>query len=177
VRNIGNTSIVLNKENDIVSFIQDIKLEPIKYKDHKHLINPDRKLSSTTSLITNPNYGVFDIESLVDTDNRGERYSRVYALGFVTYYGSDLTTYYLTDNSSNTPEGSANLVLKCIDKMLVSKYHKFIFYVHNLGKFDVVFLHKILLDYNLNGEEKYVLEPLYRDNQIIRLDVKLNRKK
>jgi len=27
--------------------------------------------------------------------------------------------------------------------MLVSIYHNYIFYIHNLGKFDVVFLHKI----------------------------------
>jgi len=67
-----------------------------------------------------------------------------------------LTTYYLTDYFENTAEGSANLVLKCIDKMLAPKYQKYIFYVHNLGKFEVVFLHKFLLDYNLNIEDKYI---------------------
>lgn len=55
--------------------------------------------------------------------------------------------------------------------MLVSKYHNFIFYVHNLGRFDVIFLYKILLDYNSKlisdgVSAKYILEPLYRDNHL-----------
>lgn len=186
VRTIGNTSIVLNQNNDIVSFIQDIKLEPIKYKDHKRLINPEFKTqgSVTSQLMANPNFGVFDLETLDDIDQNGENYSRVYALGFITNLGAfnaenfnDLTTYYLTDHFPNTLDGSACLVLKCIDSMLIPKYNKFYFYVHNLGRFDVVFLFKILLDYNLNVEEKYIVEPLYRDNQIIRLVLKLKVKK
>jgi hypothetical protein len=139
--------------------------------------------------MTNPNYGVFDLETFVDKDGNGNSYSRVYALGFVTSdqfkqskastESEPLTLYYLTDHFPNTEEGSAKLVLMCIDKMLVPKYNKFIFYVHNLGRFDVIFLHKILLDYNLTRtEDKYILEPFYRDNQIIRLIVKtkINKK-
>jgi len=113
-----------------------------------------------------------------------DSYSMVFALGFVTTGGfkqskdsTDLTLYYLTDHFSNTVEGSAKLVLLCIDNMLVSKYNKFIFYVHNLGKFDVIFVHKFLLVYNLTVKYKYVLDPLYRDNQIIRLTVKLKNTK
>lgn len=49
--------------------------------------------------------------------------------------------------------------------MLVNKYHNFIFYVHNLGRFDIIFIYKILLDYNSKlesdgGLAKYILEPL-----------------
>ena len=55
--------------------------------------------------------------------------------------------------------------------MLVPLYNKFIFYVHNLGKFDVIFLQKPLFDYNQNVEDKYKLTPFYRNNQIIRLTV------
>jgi hypothetical protein len=96
--------------------------------------------------------------------------------------GWSLTTYYLTDHFPNTAEGSAKLVLKCIFDMLVPKYHNFIFYVHNLGRFDVVFLYKFLLDYNSKlvsegGSAKYILEPLYRDNQILRLILKLQKNK
>jgi hypothetical protein len=142
--------------------------------------------------MTNPNYGVFDLETFIDTDERGNSYSRVYALGFVTSdqfkqskastESEPLTLYYLTDHFPNTLEGSAKLVLKCLDNMLVKKYHNFIFYVHNLGRFDIIFIHKILLDYNSKiesegGLAKYILEPLYRDNQIIRLIVKLKKKK
>jgi DNA polymerase type B, organellar and viral len=81
--------------------------------------------------------------------------------------------YYLTDYFANTVEGSSKLVLKCIDEMLNYAYSNYIFYVHNLGRFDVIFLHKILLDYNLNVKYKYVLTPSYRDNKILRLIIKL----
>lgn len=54
-------------------------------------------------VITNPNYGVFDIETFIDTDNTGNNYSRVFALGFATSINGFMakkkivTTYYLTD--------------------------------------------------------------------------------
>lgn len=58
--------------------------------------------------------------------------------------------------------------------MLVPKYHNFTFYVHNLGRFDVVFLLKILLDFNLSLEkDKYIVTPFYRDNQVLRLTVSI----
>lgn len=67
--------------------------------------------------MTNPNYGIFDIETFHDPDesysngieHNKDNYSRVYALGFVTTGGlkqspistadsTDLTLYYLTDH-------------------------------------------------------------------------------
>lgn len=128
------------------------------------------------SPMSNPNFGVFDIETFEDIDNEGDNYSRVYALGFITTKLTDLKTYFLTDSCSNTVEGSAELVLKCLDDMLVPVYDKFIFYVHNLGRYDVVFIYKILLDYNSKFGDKYILEAIYRDSQIIRLTVKLKIK-
>jgi hypothetical protein len=59
--------------------------------------------------------------------------------------------------------------------MLTEKYNNYIFYVHNLGKFDVIFLYLILLD--SNEKQNIILFPLYRDNQIIRIIVKLNYNK
>lgn len=47
-----------------------------------------------------------------------------------------------------------------------------IFYCHNLGGYDVVFLLKSLYDYNQNHEDKYILNPIFRDNKIIRLTIK-----
>jgi hypothetical protein len=66
--------------------------------------------------------------------------------------------------------------------MVGPKNHKFNFYVQNLGRFDLVFLHNILLEYNSKlvlegGSAKYILEPLYRDNQILRLNLKLKKNK
>ena len=64
--------------------------------------------------------------------------------------------------------------------MLQPKYHNYIFYVHNLGGFDVLFIHKILKEYNLiNNKEYYILKSIYRDDIIIKLSIsiKINKNK
>ena len=169
----------MNNNADILFFSQKIELQAIKYKSHIKLVNSESNKNSKIfdiKIMSNPNFGVFDIETFIDLDSNGDEYSRVYALGFITKM-RNISMYYLTDFFKNTIEGSNKLVLKCLDDMLVDQYHNFIFYVHNLGKFDVVFLYKILLDYNLIVKNKYILQPLYRNNQIIRLTVKLNNNK
>jgi hypothetical protein len=122
--------------------------------------------------MSNPNYGVLDLETFVEQTEKGEHYSRVFALGYFTKLEPEPKMFYLTDYFDNTTTSSNKLVLKCIDEMLSSAMSNYIFYVHNLGKFDVIFLHKILLDYNLNVKDKYVLIPFYRDNKILRLVIR-----
>lgn len=176
VREIGNLSVVLNKDNNIELFIKEIDLPSIKYREHNKFINPDSNLHnlklSKPIPMRNPKFGVFDVETFNDTTSDGEIYSRIYALGFCIYMDKP-SMFYLTDYFDNTLVSSHKLVLKCIDAMLIPEYNKYIFYVHNFGKFDAIFLHKILLDYNLSAlpENQYKLIPLYRDNKIIKLDV------
>lgn len=161
-----------------------IPLAPIKYADFNKVLNQEknRKFISVPQPITNPNYGVFDIETFIDINENGERYSRVFALGFMTKTNKKPIMFYLTDhfeidiNNTSSSSESEKLVLKCIDEILISDYNNYIFYVHNLGKFDVIFLQKILLDYNLNVKEKYFLTPFYREDKILRLIVKVKLK-
>jgi len=59
--------------------------------------------------------------------------------------------------------------------MLKPKYNKNIFYVHNLGRFDVPFIIKALSAFNKTPEGKdnpYILDASTRDNQILRLIIK-----
>lgn len=57
--------------------------------------------------------------------------------------------------------------------MLRFKYSDIIFYIHNLGKFDIVFIIKALLEYNKWIDRKvYKLEIIYRDNIILKLKIK-----
>jgi len=52
--------------------------------------------------------------------------------------------------------------------MLINKYHKSIFYSHNLSSYDVIFLYNVLLNYNENiGFEHYNLKTTMRENKII----------
>ena len=55
---------------------------------------------------------------------------------------------------------SDSVVIKLVNELLRSKYSKTTFYCHNLGGFDVVFVLKVLIDYNdksSNEENKYKL--------------------
>nr|QWO71369.1 DNA polymerase [Termitomyces sp. T123] len=176
VRECGNLSVALNKDYDIELLIKQINLPPIKYTEHNKFINPESNLSRSKQSkpipTRNPKFGVFDIETFIDKSSDGVSYSRVYALGFCTCMG-DPSLYYLIDYFDNTLESSNKLVIKCIDDMLIPEFNNYIFYAHNFGRFDAIFLHKILLDYNLSAEteNQYKIVPLYRDNKMIRLEV------
>jgi hypothetical protein len=58
--------------------------------------------------------------------------------------------------------------------MLIDKYNNYIFYAHNLGGYDVLFIYHALLTANLN-KEYYKLKTTTRDKTIIRLDIKINK--
>jgi hypothetical protein len=170
-RTIGNTTLNLNLyDSKIESFVQTIKLDPIKYlprdENKNQIIKRKPKSTRMPHRIlaqSNPNWGVFDLETFTDQTLEGKFYSRVYAVGFLTKF--EKITFYFTYLFSNNREGSQQLVLYCINQMLKPKFNNFIFYVHNLGKFDVIFGQKVLVDYYHNVENKYKLEPLYRDNK------------
>lgn len=59
--------------------------------------------------------------------------SKVYALGFYTKHGAK--TFYIYQKFD-----SYELLLRCLDSMLIAQYSGLTFYVHNLGRFDLVFL-------------------------------------
>jgi hypothetical protein len=122
--------------------------------------------------MANPNFGVFDLETMVVEDSKGNKTSVVFALGFKTNYSdNDLSLFYLTDYYDPDANSFNLLVIKCIDAMLVPKYNKFIFYIHNMGAFDAIFFNKILLDFNMNNDDKYLVESFYRDDKMIKVEI------
>ena len=151
-RTIGKTSVKI-KNQKVIDFKVNInlpKIEPLEI-----LKKP---------LERNINIGTFDLETFKDVDGL----AKVYAIGFYTRETSNL--YYLTDCPNLD---SKNLILNCIDAMLTKKYNKYIFYVHNLGHFDIVFLYNVLLTYNSEkGTDHYILNSIWRDNVIIKLEIK-----
>jgi hypothetical protein len=61
--------------------------------------------------------------------------------------------------------------------MLTNTYNNYIFYCHNFGKYDVVFLYLILLEANKSlAYEHYILKRIMRDGVIIKLDIKVKNK-
>jgi hypothetical protein len=70
------------------------------------------------------------------------------------------------------------LILDCINEMLRSKYNKIIFYCHNLGGYDIVFILKTLYTFNentLDETKKYKISLTLRDNRIIRYVIKRDK--
>lgn len=116
----------------------------------------------------NNNIGALDLETYTCDDS----IARVYALGFQTTIDRLPSLFYLTSHASNLNQDE--LVLTCFDSLLKPKYNNFTIYVHNLGKFDVIFIYNILLTANKRkGFEYYHLNPTFRDDVIIKLVIKI----
>jgi len=56
-----------------------------------------------------------------------------------------------------------------INELLREKYRKFIFYCHNLGGYDIVFILKVLLTYkeSTDADNKFKINTIIRDGNII----------
>jgi len=154
-----NKNISLNiKNNNIISIKQKIIFDSIKnisYNIYKGM--------------SNTNFGVLDVETYKVSENE----SKICALGYVTLKeSSKLNTFYLPDL---VPNLDSNLfVILCLNSLLIEKYHNYIFYIHNMGKFDAVFLHKILKEFNLHKkEEYYILKSIFRDDRMLKLSVSI----
>ena len=152
-RIIGNISLTI-KDQIITKYKVLNKLQPIK-SVNKQLT--DRNLY----------FGTFDLETFIDNDGL----AKVYALGFYTARDNSPNLFYLTDIPNLD---SSKLIITCLDNMLINKYNNYIFYVHNLGHYDIVFLYNVLLKCNLDkGYDYYILNTSMRDNTIIKLEIKI----
>ena len=120
-RTTGNTTWARDKEN--ISEIKSLCL----IKPISPLIKKETE--------RNTRFGAFDLETSLDSDGT----AKVYAFGFINNIDISLDAepklYYFSDY----PEyDSWDFILKCIDDMLINKYHKSIFYYHNLSSYDVM---------------------------------------
>ena len=114
----------------MIKYKADYKLQPVK---------PENKKMSDRNI----NFGTFDLETFKDVDGL----AKVYALGFFTRIDSTPKLFYLSDFPNLDSE---QLILKSIDEMLTNKYNNYIFYVHNLAHYDIVFIYNVLLKSNLS---------------------------
>ncbi len=105
---------------------------------------------------------MFDTETFKDDDG----INKIYALGFCDFYNNEPKLYYLNDYKDSNA-----LVLACFKDLFTPKHHNFTFYTHNFGHYDVIFLLKILEDFNNYNENKYILDPIFKDKIIIKLSI------
>jgi hypothetical protein len=156
-RSDGNTTVFIN--NSLIYKVTQAK----ELKAIKDYVSPRKK----ESLVSNPFIGSLDLETYVGSDG----YSKVYALGFCGL-NEDPITFYL----DNKDYSSDDLLLSCFNLMLSNKYNGYIFYAHNLSSFDSKFILKILNEANIRlGYNHYILDPLYRDDNLLRLTIKVKR--
>lgn len=148
-RTIGNTMKIINIEDESLFNTKiNMNLSPIKI--NKKEVNENR------FTIADPFVGTFDLETYNDGG-----ISKVYALGFYTkQYG--INTFYI-DETFN----SEDLILRCLEALISNKYDGFTFYVHNLGRFDIYFILKILVN-----SEKYKVNILSRGDLILSVTIK-----
>lgn len=158
----SNTSVTV-KDNEVISSAMDIKLPLIrKFPNNK------------TKNSFNKHIGSLDLETYF---NNVTNKSEVYAIGF-GYGGNNVMiskpnthTYYLDKGKT-----SESIVLECINEMLSTKYKNCVFYTHNLGGYDAVFILKILSDYNKKvGVKYYKLKAVLRDNRILKLQISVQK--
>ncbi len=155
VRIIGNVTNTITKNScfeaiTVTNTSLKIKLEPVKLNKLNY--------SFKNLLVASPYIGTLDLETYIY-----KGISKVYAIGFYTkQYFKQSNIFYINPNTLDSNE----LILKCIDSMLVPKFSGYTFYVHNLGRYDIVFLLKPLIN---KKDPIYKLEIISRDGLILSL--------
>lgn len=134
-------------------------LQPIKAS---YIIKKEKQAKS----IENPNIGVIDLETYTDTSlNRG----RVYSAGLYTKYDKRPITFYIDKKTKDNNK----VIYDLLDQMFSYKYKGIIWYCHNFGDFDSLFIISTIDKYNkyLNNENKYKLKFVERKGSIIKLTI------
>lgn len=171
-RKIDGTLLYI-KNSKVLTVKTQFSVPPINTKD----LENTRK--STKLALRDLDFGSFDVETFLDSDG----ISKVYALGFITQKDDKVKMFYLTDYETTNEKikgsnyiSSEELIIKCIDAMLITRYNNFKFYTHNLGRYDVVFMYNALLKINNSlGYEHYKLSTIMREDVIIKLTVKIKK--
>jgi DNA polymerase type B, organellar and viral len=145
----------------IIQFI-DNELNKIE-----NLYNNKQLLESYKDFDKDSKLGVIDIE----TYNNHNHEAVPYSIGFKTE--DNMYTYYL-DDFLNSDE----MILTCVNQMMVNQYHHFKFYAHNMSEFDGILILKSLM----KTKEKHGFNiKVYSNNdgKIISIDIskKLKNKK
>ena len=68
-----------------------------------------------------------------------------------------------------------NLPVTFNNKIVKSKYSNITFYCHNLSGYDIVFILKVLYDYNDNNKDKYKINCILRNDKIIKVKISKNK--
>lgn len=122
------------------------------------------KVNSKRLFIEKSNRGLLNIKCFRAQDDT----YKVYALGFKTNSDKNSRTYYIDEIDLD----SSKLVLTLINELLRSRYSNITFYCHNLGGYVIVFILKVLLEYNDNNpEDNYRVSTILKNDKIIKVKI------
>lgn len=168
VDSVINNTTFTRKYKDTTITISDSEVINIAIDKNLPIIKPSiyKQSDKREALVSNPFVGTLDLEVFTDSDS----YGKVYAAGFCVL-NKDPILYYLNKEDY----GNRNILLECMDNMLSNQYDGYTFYVHNLN-YDGVFIIHALKSANLTkGFEYYKLNPLFKDNDILKLEISVPR--
>lgn len=154
-RDTGLLVNVFNSNNELIMSEKKISLTPFKGEFKRNL----------DDAIPNLNIGVLDIETYED-----QGIAKCFAIGFYTSLDVNCKTFYINEDLD-----SDKLLNRCFTEMFRHKYKDITFYVHNLGRYDGIFIPKSLSILNrdiINNKDKYKIEAVTRNGDILRLVIK-----
>lgn len=155
-REKGNLITIFNRNNELMLIKKKLAISPIK---SEYYINSE-------SSVPNTNIGVLDLETYEDNG-----VAKCYCIGFLTNLDKNCVVFYI-----NKDLDSNELIKRCFDEILRPKYKDTTFYVHNLGKYDSIFIPKSLYSFNKEEEENigdnYSVKSVNRNSDILRLIIK-----
>jgi hypothetical protein len=154
------------KYKEVVFTISNSKVVFVSVSKELPIIKPDygKLKSRKDGLVSNPNIGTFDIETYIGSDG----YAKVYAAGFCADLDKPVMFYL------DKPDYD-NVLIQCIDKMLISKYNGYIFYVHNLNFEGVYLMYYLIVVNNLKGFDYYKIKPLFKDSSLLKLEISIDK--
>ena len=149
-------------------FTREYKKNTYYYDNNNNFINSEIKYSYPSfplhkkEVKQNEKIGSLDLETYgSDIPNLGSGYHQVYAGGWATTKHKNY--FYIKKN-----ETSEQFVNRLLTSILMTKdLNGFTFYVHNLGRFDSIFIIKSLI---LN--DQISITPIWKDNAILSLTLK-----
>nr|YP_009487322.1 hypothetical protein [Russula virescens]AWB36224.1 hypothetical protein [Russula virescens] len=159
--------ISIFKDSNLILEFKDIKLSNNKFLrkiGNKNLFfeNGNKSLellTLSTPFISNLKLDKEEVNNFItlDIETYGDEELTPYLISF--YDGKISKSFYLSDYSSID-----SMMEACFKSLFVRKYNKFSVYIHNLTKFDIVFLLKYLI--------KHVqVNPIIHKGRIIQLNI------
>lgn len=160
-RKIKDKRTIEIQDNEITYSEEIINLKPIKASDIFK-----KELEKSRSFIENPNIGVIDLETYIEsTTGKG----RVYSAGLYSIHNEKPITFYIDKETMD----NSKVIYDLFDEMFKYKYKGIKWYCHNFGDFDSIFIINALEKYNKYSEnKKYEIKFIDRSGSIIKLTVK-----